>query len=712
MVTRESVDALLTPRSFALIGASDKSTFSTLLHGNLVAAGHGESTFLVNPRRAEVHGRTTYPTCAAVGRPIDLVHVMVPAAAAPDALRDAAAAGAKAAIVLSSGWSETGPEGLARQEALVALAGELGIAVLGPNVLGLVNVGAGIPAMALSDPPTEPGPVALISQSGASCGAMKEFAAMAGVGLSHVLTVGNEAMVSVGHLVDALVDDDAVRAVAIFMESIKQPAIFADAARRAAAAGKAVVVLKAGRSELAARSAASHTGALVGDDRVVDAMLADLGVIRVDTIEEMLVTAGIAAHTGPLVRPGIGVVSISGGACDIVADLAEAVGAELPELSTATTAALRERMPDFGHAHNPLDITGAAIIDPTLWTASVTAVGTDPSVGAVLAVNSLPWREDGRPFYGQRFVDAIGTGAAGAAVPVLYVTQTSQPVGPQVREILRRGGVGHVVPGLRLAVDGVGRIARWSERRRRPRPRPTTLALPEVAALTPGEPLSEAAARDLLLAAGVPAVPSWHVHSADEAAKAAADSGSPLAMKIVSADIGHKSDIGGVRLGVEPAHAATTYDDLVATCAAARPDARLDGVLISPMRTPATELLVGVTRDPEWGLLLAVGLGGVLVEVLDDVALAPLPVDEAAVLRMLQGLRGSALLDGVRGRPAADRAAVASAVAGIGRLAEALEAVHGAAFDGIEVNPLRVEGSAVEALDALVTWAGAEPDGH
>ncbi|WP_343994628.1 CoA-binding protein, partial [Nocardioides dubius] len=412
MLSRESVDVLLNPRSFALIGASDKSTFSTLLHGNLVAAGWEESTFLVNPRRSEVHGRATYPTCEAIGRPIDLVHVMVPAAAAPDALRDAAAAGAKAAIVLSSGWSEVGPEGLQRQQDLVALADELGIALLGPNVLGVVNVGAGIPAMALSDPPTEPGPVALISQSGASCGAMKEFAAMAGVGLSHVCTVGNEAMVTVGHLVDVLVDDDSVGAVAIFMESVKEPEVFAAAARRAAAAGKAVVVLKAGRSELAARSAASHTGALVGDDRVIDAMFTDLGVIRVDTIEEMLVTAGIAAHTGPLKRPGIGVVSISGGACDIVADLADAGSAELPELSGATTAALAERMPDFGHAHNPLDITGAAIIDPTLWTASVRAVGTDPSVGSVLVINSLPWREDGKPFYGQKYVDAIGAGAA------------------------------------------------------------------------------------------------------------------------------------------------------------------------------------------------------------------------------------------------------------------------------------------------------------
>lgn len=694
------LDALLTPRSFALVGASDKSTFSTLLHRNLVAAGHEAVTHLVNPRSREVHGRPTVASCADLEEPVDLAFVMVPAAAAPDALRDAAAGGARAAVVLSSGYAEAGAAGRDRQAELVALAEELGLAMLGPNVLGLVNVAAGIPAMALSDPPTEPGAVALVSQSGASCGAMKDFAALAGVGLSHVITVGNEAMVSVGDLVDHLVDDPEVRAVAVFMEAIKRPERFASACRRAAAAGKAVVVLKAGRSDLAARSAASHTGALVGDDRVVDAMLDDLGVIRVDTIEDMLVTAGVAAGTGPLHRPGVGVVSISGGACDIVADLAEAAGLPLPELSPATEAAVRERMPDFGHAHNPLDITGAAIIDPTLWESSVAAVGTDPGVGAVLVVNSLPWREDGAPFYGQRYVDAIGAGAARADVPVVYVTQVTQPVGPQAREVLDSGGVHHVVPGLRLGVDALARVGDWSRRRLRPLARPGALELPAVEP----RPLSEVEARDLVAAAGVPVVPARHVHGPEEAERAVAELGAACAFKIVSADIAHKSDVGGVRLGVERHAAAATYDEVVSACAAALPQARLDGVLVSPMRPPATELLVGVTRDPDWGLLLAVGLGGVLVEVLDDVALAPLPLDAGRATELLEGLRGAALLRGVRGRPAADLPRLAEVVACVGRAAQALDAATGGRLESLEVNPLRVHGSEIEALDALVAW--------
>lgn len=692
---------LLEARSFALVGASEKSTFSALLYRNLCAGGHQEATFLVNPRSAQVHGRDTYPSCVAIGRPVDLVYAMVPAERVPDALRDAAAAGIGGAVILSSGYAEAGAAGTARQAELVALATELDIALLGPNVLGFVNVGNGVAAMALSDPPTTPGDVALISQSGASCGAMKDFAALANVGLSHVITVGNEAMISVGHLVDHLVDDNRVRAIAIFMEGFKHPDVFAAAARKALAAGKAIVVLKAGRSELAARAAASHTGALVGDDRVVQAVLDRLGVIRVDQIEDMLVTAGIAARTGPLHRPGIGVVSISGGACDIVADLAEQAGAELPDLAPETVAALAERLPEFGHAHNPLDITGAAIIDPHLWTDSLTAVAGDPAVGAVLAINSLPWQEDGKPFYGQKYVDAIGAASAAVDRPVLYVTQVTQPIGPQARAVLETAGVTHVIPGLRLAIDGIARIARWSARRGE--------LLRPIADASPADvdprPFSEVDARELLTAAGVPVVPAVHAHTADEAVAAAHALGGSVAMKIVSADLAHKSDVGGVVLGVTSDDAGPAFERIMESCRSAAADAVLDGVLVSPMRPPATELLVGVTRDPQWGLMLAVALGGILVEVLDDVALTPLPVDEATARDLLQRLRGAAILDGVRGGTPADIDRLAEVIAAIGVLAQSL----GERLESLEVNPLRVAGSEIEALDALVTWLPAGP---
>ncbi|GAA4066685.1 acetate--CoA ligase family protein [Actinomadura miaoliensis] len=700
MVTPERLRAFFAPRSFALIGASDRSAFSRLVYGNLTAAGHADATHLVNRRSPEVHGRPAHRTCAAIGRPVDLAFVMVPAAAAPDAVRDAAAAGARGVLVLSSGYAETGAEGRRRQEELAGLAEELGVVLMGPNVLGFVNVAAGVPAMALADPPSGPGDVALISQSGASCGAMKDFAALAGVGLSHVITVGNEAMVTVGHLVDYLVDDPATKAIAVFMEAVRDPEVFAAAARRAARAGKALVILKAGRSALAARAAASHTGALVGDDRVIDAVFERLGVIRVDTIEDMLVTAGVAAHTGPLDRPGAGIVSISGGACDIIADLADGAGAHLPELAEGTVRRLAEVLPAYGAAHNPLDITGAAIMNPEIWRKAVAAVGDDPSVGVVVAVNSLPWREDDGPFYGQRFVDAIGAGMAESRAPALYLTQVTQPVGRRARAVLDAGGVAHAVPGLRLGVEAIARLARWSAHRAEdetalrehaaPAPR---VALPE------GDAFSEVDARALLEAAGIPVVPARHVRSAEEAGRAAAEFGGPVAMKIVSPDIAHKSDLGCVRLGVTAAEAAAVHDEIVAAAQSpAAKGARLDGVLVSPMRAEAPELLVGVTRDPDWGLLLAVALGGVLVEVLDDAVLSPLPVTPARARAMLTGLRGAAVLRGFRGAPAADLDRLAEVVAAVGRLAAAL----GPDLESLEINPLWVCGSRIEALDALV----------
>src|SRR6516162_8269015 len=343
---------------------------------------------------------------------------MVPQAGLLEALDDAAAAGIRNACVLSSGYAEAGEAGRAAQAELARHAAGLGMVLLGPNHLGFANLTDGVPVCSVPGLPRAAGPVALLSQSGASSSAMVDFARMVNVGLSCLVTLGNEAMITAGHVLDFLVDDPATRAVAIFMETVRDPEVFRRAARRAAEAGKAVVILKAGSSALSARTAAAHTGALVGDDRVIDAVFADLGVIRVDSIEDMLITAGAAAALGRLERPGIGIVSISGGACDIVADRAEDLGAELPELAEATRQTLAGIMPDYGTVQNPLDVTGAAVIDPTIFTRAIQVMSADPSIGVVGVINALPWTDPGRPYHGQMFVDAIGTGIRSARCPV------------------------------------------------------------------------------------------------------------------------------------------------------------------------------------------------------------------------------------------------------------------------------------------------------
>jgi acetate---CoA ligase (ADP-forming) len=310
----------------------------------------------------------------------------------------------------------------------------------------------------------------VVSQSGMGASAMTDFAAMTGVGLSHVVTLGNEAMITAGHVLGCLADDPHTKAVALFCETVRDVEVFRRAAGRAARAGKAVVTLKAGHSERSAKAAAAHTGAQVGDDRAATALLHELGVITVGSIEDMLLTAGAAAHLGRLARPGIGVVSISGGACDMIADHAADVGAELPDLAPATCAALTGILPSYGTAQNPLDITGAAIIDPGLFTRAIEIMSADPAVGVVVVINSLPWREDQRRWGGQLLADAIGAGAARAKVPVVCVSQVIQPVTAVTREVMAQAGLGCALPGLRQAVLALRNLAWWSEVTRVPAP--------------------------------------------------------------------------------------------------------------------------------------------------------------------------------------------------------------------------------------------------
>src|SRR5215471_13715283 len=420
-ITGERLTRLFRPRSVALVGASDKSVFSQIAYHNLVEFGFADHTYLVSRRGTQTHGQPTVTSCVQIGEPVDVAYLMVPQAGMLEALDDAASAGIRNAVVLSSGYGEAGEAGRAAQAELAAHADSLGMVLLGPNHLGFANFTEGIPVCSVPGLPRVAGPVALLSQSGASSSAMLDFATVVNVGLSYLVTLGNEAMITVGHVLDFLVDDPGTRAVAVFMETVRDPDVFRRAARRAAQAGKAIVVLKAGSSALSARTAAAHTGALVGDDRVIDAVFADLGVIRVDSIEDMLITAGAAAALGRLDRSGIGIVSISGGACDIVADRAADLGAALPELAGPVRDALAQVMPDYGTVQNPLDVTGAAIIDPSIFTRAIEAMAADPSVGVIGVINSLPWEDTGRPYAGQAFVDAVGAGMAATGRPAAYI---------------------------------------------------------------------------------------------------------------------------------------------------------------------------------------------------------------------------------------------------------------------------------------------------
>jgi acyl-CoA synthetase (NDP forming) len=698
-VTREQLEVLFRPRSLALIGASDKSPFSHLAYATARRFGAADRTFLVNPRSPVVHRQETVASCADVPGGVDCAYVMVPQALVPGALEEAAAAGARAAVVLSSGYAETGEAGEAHQQALVQLAGKLDVVLLGPNHLGFANIVDGVAACALPDLSTTPGPLALVSQSGALAGLMLKYAAAHAITFSYVVTTGNEAMVAVEDVLDYLVDEPTTRAVAVFGEVIRHPETFLRAVGRLREAGKAVVMLKVGASELSARTAAAHTGALVGDDRVIDAVLRQEGVIRVGQLEELLVTANLAAHTGPWARPGVAIASISGGACDLVADRGAEAGLHLPELAPATLERLAEVVPAFAQAHNPLDVTGAAMLDGTIFGRVVEALAADPEVGIVGAACDLPIAA-GHGSLPMSAYESIGAAARAAAVPVVVVESLDRSVTDAGVQMLAELGMTCYLPSLQDAVTAMAKVGWWSERVRALAAVAGTPPVGIEVEVRPGVTLSEEGARQLLVAAGVPVVPGRLVASAEEAVQAAREHGDAAAVKIVSPDILHKSDIGGVLLDVRGDDAVRAAYESVVRAAATEPDAVVEGVLVSPMRRGGVELLVGVVRDPGWGPVLAVGFGGVLVEVLQDAAVLRLPASAADVRDAILGLRGAALLGGVRGAPAADVDELVRVVCRIGALALAL----GDELESLEVNPLRVAGATCEALDALITW--------
>jgi acetate---CoA ligase (ADP-forming) len=689
----ERLKAFLSPKSVAIVGASDRSGWSAGAFVNFEKLGFEGGLHLVNRNGGVVHGRSAVTSCREIGEPVDLALMLVGAKGLPDALADVAAAGIRSAVVLASGFGEIGGgHGASVQNELVELCRELDIVCLGPNCLGFVNVVDHAPAWSGMMPvPLIEGQVAIVSQSGATGSEIATFASAQNIGLSHIISTGNEALVDTIAMASAVVEDERVRAVAMFVESIRDAERFHRLAERAAVLEKPIVMMKVGTSTLAAEIALTHTGALVGDDRVVDTALRQWGVIRVQSLEELAITAGLLAHTGPLPPGGLGVVSISGGACDIIADSAEVVGLPLPVLAEATQGRLSEFLPDFGVLRNPLDITGAASENPQLFGDALAEIGADPSVAVLGAVYILP-TEGRAERFGPR-LEQIARGLRVAGDRGILVAPTAGDINPFVAGMLAELGIAHAISGVRDAVDAIANAIRWSAWLRRPRPADAAAGELDLA----GGQWSEARALELVAEHGVPVVPWRLVQTADEAVAAARDLGYPAVVKVVSPEILHKTDIGGVvlRLG-DDAGVRSAFERVTA---AAR-GAHVEGAIVAPMRSGGIELIVGVVRDPQWGPTLAVGLGGVWVHVADDTSLRLLPVGEDDVREMLGELRGSALLHGARGSQAADIERLVQTIVAFAQLAERL----GSQLDSIEINPLRVEGAIVEALDAAVVW--------
>jgi acetate---CoA ligase (ADP-forming) len=701
LITPGRLAEFFAPRSIALVGASDTSGWARFIVAASNAVGYSGPLQPVHPKHQKVFGRPAVPSLRDLPEPADLAFILAPTAAVMGVVDDAAAAGIRNVVVLASGYREAGSGGRDLEDELVASAAAHGIVLLGPNCLGFLNTAASAAPFALTVPlPLTRGPVGIALQSGALSSALLAFARSQAIGVSTVASLGNEAMITTADVLDYLVEDEPTKVICLFLEEISDPAAFSAAARRADLAGKPIVALKVGASPAGQEAALAHTGAVAGDDAVVDAVLRQLNIIRVASIEELLTTAALLGYQRVPRGRRMGVLTASGGACDIIADRASAQGIEIPPFAAATTEAISAHLPSFAAARNPLDVTGYVLANAR--TSPLTAI--DHALDAALADPGLDFviftgftvpearpPDDVLAKLLESRISWLAERVRTAPIPAIPLSLTCVDIGGYARELLGAHDI-HLVSGMELGVQAIGNALRWQEGRGTVRMLPPWRG----SAARPAAAWSELQARELLTAAGIPVVPGRLARTAGEAVEAADAAGRPVALKICSAQVTHKSDIGGVALGlVTDEEIRAAYARVTAAASRAGDDSA--EVLVTAMRTGGVEVLAGVSVDPGFGPVLAVGLGGVFVEVLRDVSLRVLPVDPDEVSRMLSELRGLPLLTGARGAIPADMDALAKVISDIGELAGSV-----AGLQALEVNPLWVSGDQIEALDVLV----------
>ena len=694
---RSRLARLLNPQSVAVIGASDDPL---RIGGRPIAymlgQGYRGRIFPVNPNRVTVQGLPAYPSVAALPETPDVAIVIVPASLALEAIESLAARGTAAAILFSAGFAETGPQGAEAERRLVEAAHAHGMRLIGPNSLGLINPRThfyGSFSSAVEQGFPTAGNVAIISQSGAYGAHLMTVAIAAGIGLSALVMTGNEADLTVGDMLQMAVDDPDTRVIVVYSEGIKQAGTLVAALENARTARKPVVMMKVGRSAVGSAAAQSHTASIAGDDRVTDAVLAELGVVRAETTEQMMDIARLATRGVFPANNTLGVLTLSGGAGVIISDAAEAVGLPMPEMPQASQKRLLELLP-FASPRNPVDVTAQYLNEMSLVSTFTDALIEEGGYTSILGFFTY---SGGAPTIAPRLREQLRLVRERHPDCIFALSLLAAP--DLVREYERDGFAVFEDPARAVvAIEAMGRFGRAFARQ-------PGLPAPTLPAVTlPDRNPNEAQAKTLLAAAGIPCAPESVVASADEAILAAERFGYPVVMKIVSPDILHKSEIGGVLLDIADARAVHAgFDTLMQRARAAAPDARIEGVLVARQLSGGVECILGIHRDPVFGPVAMFGLGGIFVEILQDVVLHRCPFGEDVALDMIRSVRGAPLLTGARGRPPADIAALARMLAQLSSFAVAA----GPRLQSIDLNPVLAmpAGQGAFALDAVVTLA-------
>ncbi len=694
------LDALLRPRSVAVLGASERPSLGRAVIDSLTLMGFPGEIYPINPKYATLLGRPCYPSIAALPAPVDCLAVCVSHERVLEHMRPAAERGIGAAVIFDGGFAEAGPEGRRVQDEIAAICREAGVALCGPNCMGVVNPHdrSMVYVQAARDPAPLTGNVGLISQSGSICiGLLADWRRF---GWSHVISSGNEAVLDTATFLEYLADDPETRVIAAFTESVQDPERFAAALDRAADRGKPVVVLKVGRSERTRRAITSHTGGLAGEARVFSAVLRAHRAIEVADLDEMTeVLACCQAERWPCGRR-LAVMTASGGQAELILDVATAAGLQLPPLSPAARAEVERVVGPLTGDGNPLDAWGNGDF-ATNFPHALRVLGAGDDYDAVAMCSD---GFDDQPIGGPERVrdyTRILVEAAGASAKPFYLMGMRPGVFRRDQVVfLREHGLA-VLGGTRQGLGAVDRLARWSEP---PAPaRPSWMRGGRVEALLAGgarATIHEGDAKRLLAECGVPVADERVVASLTEAIAAATALGWPVVLKVVSDAIPHRSDLGLVAVGLRDAGELAAEWTRMARALEESGRGAGAGFVVQAQAPRGVEILAGVSRDRDFGLVLAVGGGGVLVDALADVALRALPLREGDAAAMIAETRAATLLAGVRGRPPADVPALVRCVEAIADFAWA----ERDAVDEIDVNPIVVgaRGQGCVVVDALI----------
>ncbi|NMH96493.1 acetate--CoA ligase family protein [Pseudonocardia acidicola] len=700
--SRSALDRLLDPRSIAVIGAStDPGKRGYQAIRALQDSGYRNPVYAVNPRGGTILGLRVLTGIGELPAGVDVALIALPGRAVPAALRELAAVGVAGAVVLANGFREAGPEGTRLQAELTAAITETGIRVIGPNTSGMLNAASGANLVGVPDVPA--GPISAITQSGNMLiSLLADNRALRGPGFHTYIGLGNQADVRYDECITHLAGLPGTGAIALHCEGLQDGRAFLAAAAEATR-HRPVVLLRGGRSEAGQRTALSHTGSIAGSDAVATAVLTQAGVELVTRSDELALLAGVLATTAPIpAGRGVAVLSDGGGHATLAADALSAAGVELATLSAATRSNLRALLGPPAAIDNPVDVAGATDTDPTVFATAVELLMTDPAVGLVLLVGIYGG-------YHLRFDTQLRDAEDATAHRLLALTrQHAIPLlvqscyavdQPTNHQILRHGGV-QVLSSIDHAVRAVAALhhrGTWlatADQRSTLRP-----PAPPTGAGTGhrGGLLDEPTARRLVEAAGLHTGPWTLAATLDEAAAAVADYGRACALKVVSPQVVHKSDVGGVQLHVTPDTVAAAWTAIADCVTDNVADAQITGVVVAPMARPGVELLVGATVDPIFGPVVAFGSGGVMVEALRDVAFRAAPFTHLEALEMIEETIAARMFDGYRHLPRVDRDTLAAFLVRVGHLA-----AHTPGLAELDLNPVIADDTGVLPVDVRI----------